>query len=142
MATNQSVKQFQALLSQLPPAVKGPLRAEIFSQAHELRNAMLFAVPVGGTRGKLGAGREGGGALRDSIRVETSDRSDMRALVRAGGPTTTVRGYDYALAQEFGTSKTRAQPFFWPTYRAKKKAIRKAIKDAAKAAIGTVVPLK
>ena len=141
MPSNQSVKAFQALLSKLPPAVKGPLRAEIFAQANSLRGTMLFNVPVGGEGGRRGAGRTRGGALRDSIRVETSDRSAMRALVRAGGAATTVDGYDYALAQEFGTSKIPAQPFFWPSYRSKKKAIRKAIKDKAKAAIQTLVPL-
>ena len=104
------------------------------------------------------APRGGTGNLQASIRVEPGTRSRMAALVRAGGSATTqqigtgffsafsaaVRGrgdYDYAIAQEFGTSKHPAQPFFFPTYRAKKRAIRKAIRDRAKAEIGKLVPL-
>jgi len=133
-------------MNALPPAIRAPIRAEIFRQAGELAGAMKTAVP------------HKAGTLQASIRVEAGTRSRMAALVRAGGRSTTqqvgtgffsafsaaVRGrgdYDYAIAQEFGTSKHPAQPFFFPTYRAKKRAIRKAIKDRAKAEIGKLVPL-
>lgn len=49
-------------------------------------------------------------------------------VVMAGGPLTTKEiahphgaqhSYDYAIATEFGTSKEPAEPFFWPTVRAR-----------------------
>lgn len=130
MAVDQSVKRFQELMAALPEGVKTPIRQETFRQAALLAGQMKIVVPVGK------------GTLRDSIRVEESGRNPMRALVRAGGPATTVHGYDYALATEFGTANTPAQPFFWPSYRASKVRIRRAIRRAAKDAISTMVPLR
>lgn len=64
------------------------------------------------------------GALRDSIRTEFVGGDTGAVRVLAGGPSTTkpVRAgfdgsYDYALGQEFGTTDTPAQPFFYPSYR-------------------------
>jgi hypothetical protein len=131
MATNQSVKKFQRVLAVLPSHIQAPIRAEIFSEAAFLAEAMRIAVP------------RKNNTLWQSIRVEPSARP-MRALVRAGGRTTTGGSppYDYALAQEFGTEKTPARPYFWPTYRAKRKSIRRAVKVAATAAINQLVPLQ
>lgn len=148
MASNASVKKFQRVLAALPPHIRGPIRAEIFHQAELLKNQMRAAAPRGKT-----------GALAASVRVTPGTRSRMAAMVRAGGQGTmqqvgsgffgafnaAVRGrgeYDYAIAQEFGTSQTPAQPFFWPTYRANKRRIRRAIKDYAVDAISEIVPLK
>jgi HK97 gp10 family phage protein len=63
------------------------------------------------------------GKLAESIRLERG-RHPLRVLVRAGGPLTTKDGYDHALANEFGTEKLQAQPFFWPAYRANKTKLR------------------
>jgi HK97 gp10 family phage protein len=126
MATNQSLSRLQALLASLPAELKAPILAETFNQAEVLRREMIFRVPV-----REGAG---GGTLRNSIRVEKG-RKEMRVLVRAGGDPTKVHGYDYALAQEFGTQKQPAQPFFWISYRKRKAGIRRAMKQAAKDAI-------
>jgi len=122
MATNQSVKRLQAILQLLPEQVKKPVRAQVFAQADVLRQAMQAKVPAES------------GTLRDSIRVEPG-RNEMRALVKAGGPATTHGGYDYALAQEFGTQKTPSQPYFWASYRKNKRKIRTAIKATIKVAI-------
>lgn len=80
--------------------------------------------------------------LRDSI-VSFKGNSRAAYIVQAGGKMTTKasvagRPYDYALAVEYGTQDTTAQPYFWPSYRLNRKpmkaratrAIRKAIKDA------------
>jgi HK97 gp10 family phage protein len=51
----------------------------------------------------------------------------------AGGASTTVAArngqgnYNYAIGAEFGTSKEPAQPFFWPSYRVRRRAAREAI---------------
>jgi HK97 gp10 family phage protein len=94
------------------------------------------------------------GALERSIRKTTPLEGVV--TIRAGGPLTTTEvrkgsgvAYDYASAVEFGTAPhklgglfaggrhpgTKAQPFFYPAYRALKKTARskaaRAIKKAA-----------
>jgi HK97 gp10 family phage protein len=120
---NRSVQRLQAILAQLPARVKQPILAATFTQAEKLRRNMIFRVHVGT-----------GGKLRDSIRVEKA-RREMRVLVLAGGPLTTHDGYDYAIANEFGTKKLPPQPFFFVAYRANKASIRRELKAAAKDAI-------
>jgi len=126
MATDRSLRNLQALLASLPAELKAPILAETFVQAEALRREMIFRVPV--------SDEPGGGRLRNSIRVEKG-RKQMRVLVKAGGDPTRVGGYDYANAQEFGTEKQSAQPFFWVSYRKRKATIRREIKNTAKAAI-------
>jgi len=123
MANNRSLQIFRQLLELFPKELKAPILEETFVQAEQLRSEMIFRVPV----------RKGlvtGGTLRNSIRVEKGAKP-MRVLVRAGGDTTKVHGYDYANAQEFGTQKQPAQPFFWVSYRKRKTKIRRAIRNAA-----------
>lgn len=45
--------------------------------------------------------------------------------------------YDYALANEFGTVKEEAQPFFYNTYREHAADIRQAIDDAVDEAVNS-----
>jgi len=57
----------------------------------------------------------------------------MRITIFAGG-----RGKDdpfWAWFQEFGTSKMAANPFFYPTYRAKKSAMKSSMTRAFKKAV-------
>lgn len=129
---NLSVDQLKDLLKNIAPAAAEELRSAVRDEAFYLRGAMLFSVPIDH------------GKLRNSIRVEASTRSPLRFVVLAGGPLTT-RGnppYDYALAQEFGTQKQSPQPFFFPTYRKRKRAIRTRISQRVKRAIGQVIPLE
>jgi HK97 gp10 family phage protein len=128
--TEQSVKRFQSLLDTLPRRAEGPIRKATFDQARQLANFMQYNAP-----------RESG-ALRDSIRVEQSSKSERRALVRAGGQKTTHHGYDYAFAVEFGTERQPAHPFFWTSYRIKRASISAAIKKAAIDAMGGTVKFK
>ena len=129
MATNRSVEKFQRVMAAVGPAILAPIKAETFRQAEILRGTMLLKVPA--NRGRL----------RSTIRTEQGAKP-MRVLVKAGGDATRVHGYDYAIAQEFGTQHNQAQPFFWPSYRARKARIRREIKKAARAAINQIVPLK
>lgn len=87
------------------------------------------------------------GALAASVRWEdhTADRRP-RVKVRAGGPTTTkpVRQgtsatYDYALGEEFGTEDTPAQPFFFPTYRGRRRRYKASLKKAGKEAVAAAI---
>ncbi len=132
MARNLSVSQFQDLMANIPKAVAAELESAVLEQANSLAWTMRLAAP----RGKKSVHE-----LQASIRVEDG-RHPLRKLVRAGGPLTTKDGYDYALGQEFGNHHAPAQPFFWRSYRLKKKAIRSALQKRTVAAISKVVPLK
>jgi HK97 gp10 family phage protein len=80
------------------------------------------------------------GKLVASIRVEPGRRgagATVQYLVRAGGETTTVDGYDYVNAKEFGTSRQQAEPFFFSTYRRKKLEIDRKIVSVVERAINT-----
>lgn len=86
------------------------------------------------------------GNLVESIREDPGEHP-LQRVVEAGGPLTEAEfgvraasgvAYDYAIAQEFGTEKMTANPFFWPAYRFMKKpmlnrmmrAWRKALREA------------
>jgi hypothetical protein len=61
------------------------------------------------------------GRLASTVGVD-GDRSSFRIVVRAGGKATTTvsqdgRSYDYALSEEFGTTKRPASPFFFNTWK-------------------------
>lgn len=136
---NLSVDQFKQLMDRIPKEVANELRGAVDDAGQELVRAMKPAVPLG---------VDGRNELVESVRLERG-RHPLSVLVRAGGPLTTrsVRkgsgvSYDYALANEFGTEKMAAQPFFWPTYRLKKKSLRSKISRRARKAIAKVVPLK
>lgn len=86
------------------------------------------------------------GALKDSVRLEERPNGSKFAVrILVGGPKTkkpVKKGkagyeyeYDYARAVEFGTVKTKAHPFFFPIYRARKKDIRAAVKKAIRKAV-------
>lgn len=69
------------------------------------------------------------GALEASCRVEDG-RDEGECIVAAGGPDTTVKGYDHALGFEFGTVKQPARSFFWSTYRERSADARERIENA------------
>jgi hypothetical protein len=96
--------------------------ATVTREAQRMAGLMAFRAP------------RGEGALSQSIRIETNTPR-LRATIRAGGPSTTVGGYDYALGIEFSTERMPARPFFWPSYRARRSAARAAIKKAMKGAV-------
>ena len=76
------------------------------------------------------------GSLRKSIRIGASARTaghTHMVRVTAGGYITnpkTERKVDYAIHQEFGTSKMHPQPFLGPAVRKHKESLAKAIKEA------------
>lgn len=72
------------------------------------------------------------GNLDKSIRVEQGPtiRGKPSVFIKAGGPlTTSPDGYDYSRAEEFGTVKELARPFFFVTIRAKKAKALLAVED-------------
>lgn len=115
--------EFNRQISQLPFKLKRQLATAIAQEADRLATAIKAAAPVRT------------GALRDSVKVRRT-KHDLTLEVTAGGDSTThgERGPhgvgDYALFQEYGTRKTPAQPFFYPTARAMQADINANIQKA------------
>lgn len=131
-AKTLGLDRIKARIAAMPGAVRTALQAELEAEGDELVTAMQRLV------------HKRSGELEASIRKEPGER-DLQVIVRAGGATTTkpVRKgasatYDYALAEEFGNKHSSAQPFFFPTYRAKRKAFRRRRTAVAKKAIAEV----
>jgi HK97 gp10 family phage protein len=133
---NASVEAYKRRLMRIPEEVRKAAFEALAKNVQETANAMKAAAP------------RDDGTLAESVRIEF-DPSNVRATIRAGGPTTTrpVREgtsvtYDYALAQEFGTEKMPANPFFWTMYRLYKKSRRPAVKRAMTKAIKKHFPIE
>lgn len=121
--------ELQSYLDDLPRKVRAKLVDVIEEQANDLAAAIRDAAEQGQT-----------GDLRESVRVEDGE-NDLERIVTAGGELTTTTSptgwaYDYALANEFGTTKMPAHPFFWPTIHERREAIVQAISDAVDEAVG------
>ncbi|MBS9475538.1 HK97 gp10 family phage protein [Ancylobacter sp. VKM B-3255] len=129
MARSPDLARLQRRLMAIPEAVKRELRPTLEKSADEVVTMARRLAPVDD------------GTLRASIRREPGDH-DLEVRVEAGGEATTRevrRGsgvdYDYALAVEYGTIDTPAQPFFWPAYRLSSKRIKSRAKRAISKAV-------
>jgi HK97 gp10 family phage protein len=117
---NKSVEAFRKLTEEMQAQVHRDAVAELNSQADALVGLMKVVARKGRT-----------GDLAASIRKESGKR-DTIVRVAAGGKLTLEQHerhpYDYSRAIEFGTSKMPAQPFFFPTYRLKRKSMIAAMR--------------
>ncbi len=142
-----------ARMAKFPAELKAAVQAQLETEAHELAEAIKRAVPVDT------------GTLRDTIEAKAGSRP-LSMVVVAGGPATMVKirkgvsdqsfakskasgsnrgAYDYMRAVEFGHLTidgvhVPAQPFFYPTYRARKKALKRRIAQAATKQLKTLFP--
>lgn len=128
MAKITGLRNIERRLARIPKAARAAVKPALDKSADELVAAQRSLAPLDD------------GTLKASIKWHES--GELTRTVRAGGPTTTrpVRSgtsatYDYALAQEFGTTKMSANPFFWPGYRLLRKRIRNRIKRAISKAV-------
>lgn len=127
MAQGNGVADFNRRLARVPASIRKAVSAALEQNAKEWVKASRSAAPDDPTTS--------GQDLKASIRHHATDTGGQ--VVRAGGPTTTVDGCDYALAQEFGTQDMPANPFYWPIYRMlrkrfdsrRRRALNKAFKD-------------
>lgn len=153
MAEWKGLDKALARMARLPAEVKASVEAQIAVEAEQLASAIRSNTPVDT------------GTLRDTIRVVDGKRP-LSKLVVAGGRETTVKvrkgvsdrdfarareaknntgEYDYFRAVEFGHLTkdgvaVPAQPFFYTTYRALRKAIRRRIFAAARKPLKTLFP--
>jgi HK97 gp10 family phage protein len=126
---NKSVERFRRLTENLQKEVHDAAVKELRDQASQLADMIESVAP------KLE------GNLQHSVRV-VPGKKDTQVRIVAGGqltvrPAISSKPYDYARADEFGTQRMPAKPFFFPTYRlrkakiiaAMKRRITKSIKD-------------
>ena len=134
MAKNISVERFKKLTEELRKEIHEQAVQELNKQANDLAQLIASVAPVyQGTA-------QTGGELKHSVRVNPDRRKDTVVRVVAGGvlttrPSVSSSPYDYARADEFGTVNMRPQPFFFPTYRLRKKKIIAAMKRKITASI-------
>lgn len=126
--TAASLARLLRRLEKVPLNVRAAAATEALLQARALGQAIERMAP------------KDEGKLAQSVRVE-GGKTGMRFFVKAGGPLTTrpVREgvsatYDYANAVEHGTQKMKAEPFFYPTYRANRKQMKRSIEKVIRKA--------
>lgn len=129
MASNVSVERFRKLTEELKAEVHKAAVEELNAQAQSLAELMESVVPRGET-----------GNLEHTIAVVPDRRKDTIVRIVAGGKLTTrpavsSKPYDYSRADEFGTMNMAAKPFFFPTYRLRKKKIIASMKRKITASI-------
>lgn len=130
--------RLQRKLQALPNAVKAPIRAAMVASANEIVAMAKSLVPVdkGTLRNSIGWtwGRPPSGSV--SLGVAQALGGELSLTVFAGND----KAY-YARWVEFGTTQNVAQPYFFPSYRARKKnmkaRINKAMRDAARSVAGS-----
>lgn len=125
---NVSVERFRKLTQELQKEVHDLAVKELNAQAEALIETIEAVAPRGPT-----------GNLIHSIN-KVPGKTDTVVRIVAGGKLTVRMGvsskpYDYARADEFGTVHMTAQPFFFPTYRLRKKKIISAMKRKITASI-------
>ena len=140
MQPKEDTKRFAMTLDKIGRAARAAAQAECERQADKIMSLMKRRVPVRG------------GNLRRSIRRRPLPKPRIGVYVIAGDDSTETyvkaatrkgtrrKGYNYALAVEFGTSDTPAQPFFWPSYRQRKKAARSAVNRKIRKAVREALP--
>lgn len=142
----EGLARLQRKLALIPKSVTEAVRIELEKQATEMVSMMKRLVPFES------------GALRDSIGWTWGDApagSMVIGTVKAGGAKRGAVGASYASMvitiyagssgkkgdtfyarfQEFGTRKMVANPFFFVTYRARRKSAKSALTKAMRKAI-------
>lgn len=127
--TVEGLDRLKRRLARMPAHVKRATKAAIDQGAAEVVSMQKRLAPVDD------------GDLQGSIQA-IPGRHELSTMIVAGGAATTrpVREgqsvtYDYALAQEFGTDRMPANPFFYPSYRALRRRVKSRITRAMKKAI-------
>jgi HK97 gp10 family phage protein len=120
---NASVEQFKKLSKDLMQEVYDGAVAELNAQGDQLVSMIESVAPRGPT-----------GELEHSVRkIPGSSPTQIRIV--AGSPATLRDGYQYPRADEFGTVKQPARPFFFPSYRLMKPKMISSMKRRITASI-------
>jgi HK97 gp10 family phage protein len=128
VADDGGLSRVQQRLRAIPIAVREAMQKPLKQSGDELAAMMKSLAP------------EDTGALKDSIEVTTAGNSTPpysqpggETVVAENAVMVTVGGEDvrYPHLVEYGTGKTHAQPFFWPSYHLLRRKIAKRLKRAA-----------
>jgi HK97 gp10 family phage protein len=136
MAQMKNLEKRIAQLQRLPEAVQAAAETAFDQEVAGLVAAFKRACPVSDLEVNPGE-------LRDSIESYPVPGRPLSARIIVGAKD--AKGVRYARYVEFGhTSKggayVPAQPFFWPTYRARKKEIRRRMLAPARKVIRQLFP--
>ncbi|QMV02576.1 hypothetical protein GHV40_14285 [Devosia sp. D6-9] len=123
----QNLDKLQKKLRAIPDAVRVRAKADLVAGAREINMLQRSLAPKDDM------------VLAGSIRNDPLPDPEVGVVLLAGGEATTkpIRDnksgggspeYDYALAQEFGTSKMQANAFFYPGYHARKKRVMRQVR--------------
>lgn len=129
MAEDGGLARLKRRLMAIPQQVRDDMQVALDRNANELAATMKQLAP------------KGDGDLQESIQVEASPTYLARAVVAGGEKTTRPvkegldATYDYAMAQELGTRRMPANPFFYPAVRMLNKRIKRSLKSAAARAV-------
>lgn len=126
MATIRNKARLLRRMQRIPPEVKKALRTQLEKNANELVQTVKNFAPVDD------------GLLRASVMQE--DASDATKISRrVSADAKDEKGRPYGRWVEFGTTKSEARPFFWVSYRLKKRRFKSRMARAAKKAIADAV---
>jgi HK97 gp10 family phage protein len=129
MPVNKSVERFRQLSNELQQTVRQNAIDELNRQGNILKEAIAAVAPV--YQGPATPGVQAG-ALKTSVNLVQGSKPTIVRIVAGGYLTVrqsvSGRPFDYARADEFGTQKMQARPFFFPTYRLRKKKIIASMK--------------
>jgi len=134
MAQVQGLAALEKRFAKIPKAARMNVRAAMEDQADKITQEMWQWAPQGPT-GRLAAsiGWTWGEPPAGTLTVGTvggREYGTMRITIYAGGEAAF-----YTKFVEFGTSKARAHPFFYPIWRIRRKRAKSAITRAMKKAI-------
>lgn len=125
---NASVERFRQLTAELKRAVFDDAAAELNVQADGLVSLMESVAPRGPTGNLIHTIHKAPGKSPTQVRIVAGGKQTVRQGVSS-------KPYDYARADEFGTQNMNARPFFFPSYRLKKKKIIAGMKRKLTASI-------
>ncbi len=129
------VRRIEKQLNTVAAKCEKPIEETLLTQASLVASEIKSVAPVDESS-------DTPGGLKASVRVEQGHPTVKKAFVvkiKAGGVKTAPEGgYDHARANEFGTQKMPAQPFFFPIWRARRKDVRAAVRKKVGEAVRNV----
>lgn len=130
----QGLRELKARWSSIPRRVTEAVQAEMEKQAEQVVQMMRRLVPVdqGDLRDSIGWtwGEAPKGAMTIG-KVGGKEYGTLRITIYAGGTKDSFHG----VFQEFGTRNMAANPFFYPSWRARRKRVKSGITKAMNKAI-------
>ncbi|GLS87687.1 hypothetical protein GCM10010873_26610 [Cypionkella aquatica] len=130
----QGLARLKSRFDAIPKRVREATMAQMEKSAEQVCEMMRRLVPK--DKGDLlrSIGWTWGDAPKGSLavgRVGNNDYGTLRITIYAGGTKESF----HALFQEFGTKDMAANPFFYPSWRAKRRGVKTAITRAMNKAI-------